>query len=126
MTCFVVPPTAQQFIDIAALLSFNGSAAATPSIITNNDVLEGIDISRYTASSDGLTISNERPGVRLSISDYQASDGFIVFGCHGLYSGLTSSPVIISGRTQRLARKLQIVFPWRLSVFLLFKSCNLL
>ena len=106
MTCFVVPPTAQQFIDIAALLSFNGSAAATPSIITNNDVLEGIDISRYTASSDGLTISNERPGVRLSISDYQATDGYIVFGCHGLYSGLVSSPVIISNRTQRLAREL--------------------
>ena len=110
MTCFVVPPTAQPFIDIAALLSFNGSAALSPALVTSTGIIDGISISRYTASSDGLTTSNDRPGVRLSISDYQATDRYVVFGCHGLYSGIVASPVIISSRTQRLAGELLIVF----------------
>ena len=113
MTCFVVPipPTSQPFIDSAALLSFNGSIAIAPSAVTIADTIGGIDISRYTASSDGLTISNERPGARLSISDYQATDGFIVFGCHGVYDGLIASPVIIFSQPQGLARELPILFP---------------
>ena len=102
MTCFVVPPTAQPFTDSTALLSFNGSTAFLPIIVTKEDFLGGINVSRYTASSDGLTISNERPGVKLSISDYQATDGFIVFGCHGAYSGGDNSPAI-SEMPQRLA-----------------------
>ena len=110
MTCFVVPPTAESFIASTALLSFNDSAAFTPNVLTNNNVLNGIDISRYTASTDGLTISEERAGVRLSISNYQATDGYIVFGCHGVYSGLVPTPIIISSQPQGLARELQIVF----------------
>ena len=106
MTCFVESPNAEQFIADTALLSFNGSAAFTPNVVTASSMLEGIDVSRYTASSDGLTISNGRPGVTLSISDYQASDGYIEFGCHGLYSSLIPSAVIISSQAQRLAREL--------------------
>ena len=110
MTCFVVPPTAEPFTSSTALLSLNGSTVLSPSAVTTADVIDDIDTSRYTASTEGLTISNERPGVRLSISDYQATDRFIVFGCHGVYDGLVASPVIISRQPQRLARELQIYF----------------
>ena len=106
MTCFVEPPTAEQFIDSTALLSFNGSAAIAPSAVTTSDMIGSIRVSRYTATSDGLTISNNRPGVTLTISNYQTSDGYIVFGCHGIYSGLVASPVIISSQPQRFAREL--------------------
>ena len=106
MTCFVESPNAQLFIAYTALLSFNDSAAFPPNAVTASSLINGIDVSRYTASSDGLTISNERPGVRLNISDYQASDGYIELGCHGLYSSLIPSAVIISSQTQRLAREL--------------------
>ena len=102
MTCFVVPPTSQPFIDSAALISFNGSAAGTIPII-NDNVLSGVDTSRYTADITGLTVNKERPGIRLIITDYQASDGATNFSCHGLYSGGITSPVIISGIPQRLA-----------------------
>ena len=102
MTCFVVPPTSQVFIDFAALISFNGSVAGTISNI-NDNTLGGIDTSRYTAGITGLTVSTDRPGIRLTITDYQASDGATNFSCHGLYSGAAISSVIISGIPQRLA-----------------------
>ena len=107
MTCFVVPPTAQPFTISTALLSFNGSTALSPSAVTDANTIGGIDVRRYTASTDGLTISEERAGVRLSISNYQATDGYIVFGCHGVYSGLVPTPIIISSQPQGLARELQ-------------------
>ena len=121
MTCYVESPNAEQFIDYTALLSFNGSHAFTPSVVTASSMIDGLDVSRYTASSDGLTTSNKRPGVTLSISDYQASDGYIEFGCHGLYAGLTPSPVIISSQAQRLARELYNVL---LSDLLRFYNLN--
>ena len=102
MTCFVVPPTSQQFIDIAALISFNGSVAGNIPNINGNSI-SGVDTSRYTAGITGLTVSTDRPGIRLTITDYQASDGATNFSCHGLYSGGMTSPVIISGMPQRLA-----------------------
>ena len=104
MICYVVPPTAEQFIDTAALLSFNNSGAATINTI-NTNTLAGIDTSRYTADISGLTVTTDRPGIRLTITDYQASDGAIEFSCHGLYGSSAGgpSPIIISGYPQRLA-----------------------
>ena len=101
MTCFVVPPTAQ-FIDTAALISFNGSVAGNISSI-NGNTISGVDTSRYTADITGLTVTTDRPGIKLTITDYKASDGATNFSCHGLYSGGVPSPVIISGIPQRLA-----------------------
>ena len=104
MVCYVVPPTAQQFIDSVALISFNGSGAATVTNI-NNNALAGVDTSRYTADVSGLTISTSTPGIRLTITDYQASDGATDFSCHGLYSGGNGgpSPALITEMPQRLA-----------------------
>ena len=104
MICYVVTPTAEQFIDDTALISFNDSTPASLNTI-NNNVLVGIDTSRYTADLSGLTVSTSRPGIRLIITDYQASDGATNFSCHGLYSGSAGgpSPAIISGYPQRLA-----------------------
>ena len=101
MICYVVPPTAEPFIDNAALISFNDSAAANISTI-NTNTLAGIDTSRYTADTSGLDNNASRPGIRLTITDYQASDGATNFSCYGAYSGGASS-AIISGYPQRLA-----------------------
>ena len=102
MVCYVVPPTAEPFLDTAALISFNDSLVATITNINENGVV-GVDTSRYTADLSGLTVSTNRPGIRLTITDYQASDGATNFSCYGLYSGGVPSPVIISGYPQRLA-----------------------
>ena len=102
MICFVVPPTAKQFDSAAALISFNGSNPANLNQINNNDVT-GVDTSRYTADVSGLTISSSRPGIRLTISPYQTSDGATIFSCHGLYVGGVPSYSLISGYPQELA-----------------------
>ena len=73
-----------------------------PPISTKN-AISGVDLSRYSADTANLTISNERPGVRLTISNYQASDGDTIFACHGLLSDLTPSAALISGYPQPLA-----------------------
>ena len=101
MICYVIPPTAQPFIGDTALISFNDSVAASLNTI-NTNTLGGIDTSRYTADITGLTVTTNRPGIRLTITDYQASDGATNFSCHGLYFGVTSS-AIISEYPQRLA-----------------------
>ena len=102
MICFVVPSGTDMFIDSTALISFDGSIAATPTNVNGNQVA-GVNTSRYFADTTNLVISNERPGVRLTISNYQASDGAILFGCHGVLSGLAPSSVLISGYPQSLA-----------------------
>ena len=56
------------------------SGAASLSNI-NNDAIAGIDTSRYTADITGLTVTTDRPGIRLTITDYQASDGATDFSC---------------------------------------------
>ena len=108
MICFVVPPTATQFDDDAAAISFNGSNPASLNQININDVT-GVDTSRYTADVTGLTISSSRPGIRLTISPYQSSDGDTNFSCHGLYVGGVPSESLISGYPQALAGLLCLI-----------------
>ena len=109
MICYVVPPTAQQFDSSAALIAFNNSTPSNLNGININDVT-GVDTSRYTASVSGLTISSSRPGIRLTISPYQASDGATNFSCHGLYVAGIPSYSLISGYPQELAGLLCFVY----------------
>ena len=107
MICFVVPPTAQQFDYSAALISFNESTPANLNQININDVT-GVDTSRYSADVSGLTINSSRPGIRLTISPYQISDGATNFSCHGVYVGEVPSESLISGYPQALAGLLRL------------------
>ena len=102
MICYVIPPTAQQFDSSAAEISFNGSTTASLNQI-NNNLITGVDTSRYTADLSGLTISSSRPGIRLTIFPYQTSDGATNFSCHGVYAGGVPSESLISGYPQALA-----------------------
>ena len=102
MICYVIPPTAEQFDSSSAAIAFNSSIPAGANGIDINDVT-GVDTSRYTTDVSGLTMSSSRPGVRLIISPYQASDGATNFICHGLYFGGVSSNSLISAYPQDLA-----------------------
>ena len=99
MICFVVPPAGTSFSSDSALISLNGSTPETPSTFNNLTSLGGVDTSRYTADTAGLTINTSR----LTISDYQATDGSVVFGCAGLFSNGSVSDVLISDSPQSLA-----------------------
>ena len=103
MVCYVVPPAGTSFVNDTALISLNGS---TPELLIsfNNDTsIGGVDTSRYTADTTGLSINTSRPAVRITISDYQATDGSVVFGCAGLFSNGSASDVLISDSPQSLA-----------------------
>ena len=102
MVCYVVPPTAEPFLDPTAQISFDNSTPASLNII-NNNALVGVDTSRYTADVSGLGTTTDRPGIRLTITNYQATDGATNFSCHGAYGGGVTSPVLVSGYPQRLA-----------------------
>ena len=102
MICYVVPPTSQQFDSSAPLIAFNRSIPANPNDININDVT-GVDTSRYTTDVSGLTVSPSRPGIRLTISPYQASDGATNFSCHGAYVAGIPSYSLISEYPQELA-----------------------
>ena len=109
MICYVVPPTAQLFDSGAAEIAFNGSTPADLNQININDVT-GVDTSRYTTDVSGLTISSSRPGIRLTISPYLASDGATNFSCHGVYVGGVPSYSLISGYPQELAGLLCFIY----------------
>ena len=102
MICYVVPPTTQQFDSAAAEIAFNGSMPVDVNDI-NTNVLSTADTSRYTADVSGLTVSSSRPGIRLTISPYEASDGATNFSCNGVYVGGIPSYSLISGYPQDLA-----------------------
>ena len=84
MICFVVPPAGTSFIVADALISLDGSQTTTVAIFNAATSVGGVDTSRYKADTTGLDISTSRPGVRITISDYQATDGSVVFGCAGV------------------------------------------
>ena len=103
MICYVVPPAGTSFIIDTALISLNGCTPELLSSFNNDTSIGGVDTSRYTADSAGLSINTSRPAVRVTISDYQATDGSVVFGCAGLFSNGSASDVLISSFPQSLA-----------------------
>ena len=103
MICYVVPPVGTSFLIDTAPISLNGSTPVTLTTFNALSSVDGIDTSRYTADTTGLSINTSRPGVRVTISDYQASDGSVVFGCAGLFSNASASDVLISDSPQPLA-----------------------
>ena len=103
MICYVVPPAGSSFVLDNALISLNASTPFTVGAFNALSSVGGVDTSRYTADTTGLTISTSRPAVRVTISDYQASDGSVVFGCAGLFPNGSASDVLISDSPQSLA-----------------------
>ena len=98
MLCYVVPPPSTTFALDTAYVSFNGSVPpASIAQINTNIVLGGIDLSRYSANTDGLGVSTSRPGIRLIITSYIPSDSNTIYGCHGLFANATVSDAIVSG-----------------------------
>ena len=84
MICFVVPPAGTSFVVDTASISLNGSSPFSVHLFNGFTMLGGVDTSRYTADTTGLDVSTSRPGVRITISDYQTTDESVVFGCAGL------------------------------------------
>ena len=102
MVCYIEPPAGEVFVFTIAKVSFNESDPATIAQINENDVT-GVDLSRYSANIDGLTLTAARPGVRVIIDNYMPSDSDTEFGCHGTFSNQTDSVATVSDMPMRQA-----------------------
>ena len=97
MVCYVVPPPADTFVIAFAYVSFNGSSPASLFNINNNYIIGGVDLSRYSANTDGLGVTTSRPCIRLIITSYIPSDSNTLYGCHGLFPNASISDALVSG-----------------------------
>ena len=96
MVCYIELPPSETFVISIALVSFNGSTPATRSQINIFEITGGVDLSRYSANTDGLTLSSARPAIRLIIHSYQSSDSDTLIGCHGTFDNGSFSEAIVS------------------------------
>ncbi|KAI6660173.1 hypothetical protein LOD99_10514 [Oopsacas minuta] len=97
MICYVEAPPFESFALAVALVSFNGSTAVNLSQINTNEVIEAVNLTRYSANTDGLVITSATPGIRLIISSYLPLDSDTTFGCHGTFTNLAISGALVSG-----------------------------
>ena len=96
MVCYIESPPSETFALTVARVSFNGSDSGNLDEINNNNV-PPIDLSRYSANVDGLTLTAARVGIRLVIESYLPSDSATVFGCHGTFLNSSVSDSLVSG-----------------------------
>ena len=96
MVCYIEPPGSLTFVFDTAVVSFNGSVPANQDNINMNNVA-GVDVTRYSANTVGLTLSTARPAIRLIIDSYLPSDSDTLFGCHGTFQNSSLSAAIVSG-----------------------------
>ena len=66
MICYVVPPVGTSFVNDTALISLNGSPSVLSSVFNSLTSVGGVDTSRYTADTTGLSINASRSGVRVT------------------------------------------------------------
>ena len=91
MTCIVQAVGDDTFGLTAALISINGSATVTSNWIS---ALSGVDTSRYTADTAGLTNNQTLVAMRLLISNYLPSDSDTTFQCSGQFpNGTLLTPI---------------------------------
>ena len=81
MICSIVPPPSDTFGSTVASVSINGSTDFSLALLNTNSVIEGIDLSRYSANVDGLNPSSTLSVIRLIINSYLPTDSNTTFQC---------------------------------------------
>ena len=97
MVCSIVPPPSDTFSSLVATVSINGSTDFSLSNLNTNDVLDGIDLSRYSANIDGLTPSITMSVIRLIINSYLPLDSDTEFLCATTFLNGTVYNSTVSG-----------------------------
>ena len=81
MICSIVPPPSETFSSSIATVSISGSTKFTLAQLNSSDVIDGIDLSRYSANVDGLNRSSTMSAIRLIINSYLPTDSDTIFLC---------------------------------------------
>ena len=103
MFCSIVPPPSETFGSAIATVSINGSTDFTLAQLNTNDVIEGIDLSRYSANVNGLIPSTAMPVIRLIINSYLPTDSDTTFRCSTTFLNGTDYVSIVSDSPMRQA-----------------------
>ena len=106
MLCFV--GTSEHFESSTAYLSINSSSPITISQLIDGPNTNFANSPRYSANTEGLSISKSRAGIRLIIHSYQPSDSHTTFGCHGQFPNMSYSRVV-EGSPKRTAGMLHSI-----------------
>ena len=97
MICSLEPPPSDMFGGTVALVSINRSTAFTQAQLNSNSVLDGIDLGRYSANTDGLNPSIAMPVIRLIINSYLPTDSDTTFRCATTFNNGTDYDSTVSG-----------------------------
>ena len=81
MVCSITAPPSEMFSSSIAFVLINGSTPFTLVQLNSNGMIEGIDLSRYTANIDGLNPSTTLSVIRLIINSYLPLDSDTTFLC---------------------------------------------
>ena len=97
MVCSIVPPPSEMFGGSVASVSINGSSPLTLIQLNTNSVLDGIDLSRYSANTIDLNPSTAMPVIRLIINSYLPLDSYTTFRCATTFTNGTFYPSTVYG-----------------------------
>ena len=103
MICSIEPPPSETFGGTVAFVSINGSTAFTLTQLNGNSVLDGIDLSRYSANVNGLNPSTDMPVIRLIINSYLPLDSNTTFRCVTTFNNGDPYDSTVSGNPMRQA-----------------------
>ena len=81
MVCSITAPPSETFSSSIATVSINGSNPITLVQLNTNGMVDGIDLSRYSANVDGLNPSTAMSVIRLIINSYLPLDSDTTFLC---------------------------------------------
>ena len=97
MVCSIIPPPSEMFGGSVADVSINGSIDFSLSQLNTNVMVDGIDLSRYSANVDGLNPSTAMPVIRLIINSYLSLDSDTTFLCSTTFINGTVYNSTVSG-----------------------------
>ena len=97
MICTLVPPLSETFVSSIATVSIGGSTDFSLALLNSDNVLDGIDLSRYSANIDGLSLSSTMAAIRMFINSYLPLDSDTIFRCGTTLSNGSSYTSTVSG-----------------------------
>ena len=103
MICYVQAPVSDNFALSVAAVSINGSEPQPLGQLNTNSLVNGIDLGRYSANTNGLTLSQSRPAISLIIGSYLPIDSYTTFQCYGTFANGTLLAATLSDMPMRQA-----------------------
>ncbi|KAI6653682.1 hypothetical protein LOD99_3186 [Oopsacas minuta] len=101
MSCYIEPPTGEQFSNKVPLISIDNSEPYTKDQI-NSNTIPHLDTSGYHIEK--LSTVSPQIAASITITSFVSKDSAVLFGCHGSYISGTNTEALASGNAPRQAK----------------------